>query len=539
MKKTNNPTMRKLKGVKGIALSCAMALILISCKEKATEVEPKAEERPNILFIMADDHTSQAWGIYGGILEDYVHTPNIKRLAEEGTVLENCLVSNSICTPSRATILTGQYSHINGVTTLGAGLSPEHNNIAKELQKGGYQTSVIGKWHLKQEPSGFDYYCVLPGQGEYWNPRLKTKENWEDYYGGGKTYEGYSTDIIADKTIEWIENRDKTKPFMAMCHFKATHEPFDYPERFSHLYRDVDIPVPDSFYDQGPETTGRSFVGQSIDNLKKRYLAATADPSLRKDFMNYPELPFSVDGLTNDEARYKTYQKYVKDFMRCGAAADDNIGKLLDYLDASGLAENTIVIYTADQGYFLGEHGWFDKRLIFEESIHMPFVIRYPKEIKAGARNKDLIENADFSALFADYAGIDYPETMQGRSFRENLKGNTPKDWRKYGYYRYWDHSKDRPGHFGIRGERYKLAFFYGNGLKSNNYTPENQPTKYWDFYDLKVDPNELHNAYEDPKYQDIIAGMKAEILAQREALGDTDRDNPEVLEIIKAHWND
>lgn len=515
-------------------------LAIVSCKNNAKETNENKPDRPNILYIMADDHTSQAWGVYGGILKDFVHTPNIERLASEGVLLENCLVSNSICTPSRASILTGQYSHINGVTTLGAGLSPKHPTIAGVLQKSGYQTSVIGKWHLKQEPSSdFDYYCVLPGQGRYWDPVLKTKDNWQDYMDGGKAYKGFSSDVIADMTIDWIENRDPSKPFITMCHFKATHEPFDYPERHSKLYRDIDIPVPATFYDRGAETTGRAFKGQSIDNLKQRYLDATANPELRKDFMAYPELPFSVDGLTNDEARYKTYQKYVKDFMRCGAAIDDNIGKLLDYLDKSGLAENTIVVYTADQGYFLGEHGWFDKRLIYEESIHMPFVIRYPKEIPAGTRNTDIIENVDFSALFADYAGVAYPESMQGHSFRENLKGNTSKDWRAYGYYRYWDHSIDRPGHFGIRGKRYKLAFYYGNALKVNGYTKENQPKKFWDFYDLEKDPNETHNGYKDKEYQYIIEGMKTEILKQRELLGDMDKDDKEVLQIIEKYWND
>lgn len=500
----------------------------------------KESVRPNILYIMADDHTSQAWGIYGGILEDYVHTPNIHRLAEEGCVLENCLVSNSICTPSRATILTGQYSHINGVKTLGAGFTPEHNNIAKVMSAGGYQTSIIGKWHLQTEPTGFDYYCVLPGQGRYWNPIMKTKENWGHYLEGGKEYEGFSTDVIAQMTIDWIENRDKSKPFMALCHFKATHEPFDYPERFSHLYRDEDIPVPESFWDNGAETNGRTFKGQSIDNLKERYLfASTHSDEEKRGFMFYPELPFSVDGLNHDDARMKTYQKFVKDFMRSGAAADDNIGKLLDYLDKSGLAENTVVIYTADQGYFLGEHGWFDKRLIYEESIHMPFVIRYPKEIPAGTRNRDIIENVDFSALFMDYAGIEYPATMQGHSFRENLKGNTPLDWRKYGYYRYWQHSTDRPGHFGIRGKRYKLAFYYGNGLKNDEFKAEDASVKYWEFFDLQEDPHELRNAYQDPKYQDIIIEMKEEIIKQRALLGDTDEHNPEILDIIAEHWND
>jgi len=522
--------MKRQLNLFGFLLFCF--IVFVGC---SNEKEPV---RPNILFIMSDDHTSQAWGVYGGILKDYVKTPNISRLADEGCLFENSLVSNSICTPSRATILTGQYSHINGVKTLGAGFTPEHNNIAKVLSRGGYQSSVIGKWHLQTEPTGFDYYCVLPGQGMYWDPIMKTKENWGHYLEGGKEYKGFSTDIIADMTIDWIENRDKSKPFMAMCNFKATHEPFDYPERFSHLYRDEEIPVPESLYDNSAETTGRSFKGQSIDNLMKRYLFATEHPDEKKAFMFYPELPFSVDGLNHDEARMKTYQKFVKDFMRCGAAIDDNIGKLLDYLDKSGLDENTIVIYAADQGYFLGEHGWFDKRLIYEESIHMPLVIRYPKEIPAGTRNSDIIENVDFSALFADYAGIQYPATMQGHSFRENLKGNTPSDWRKYGYYRYWQHQADRPGHFGIRGKRYKLAFFYGNGLKKNEHKDSEAPTQYWDFFDLQEDPNELRNAYNDLKYQDIIKKMKKEIINQRELLRDTDEGNNEILEIIAKYWN-
>jgi arylsulfatase A-like enzyme len=507
--------------------------VFVGCRNEKETVQP------NILFILSDDHTSQAWGVYGGILKDYVHAPNISRLADEGCLLENCLVSNSICTPSRATILTGQYSHINGVKTLGAGFKPEHNNIAKILSRGGYQTSVIGKWHLQTEPTGFDYYCVLPGQGRYWDPIMKTKENWGNYLKGGKEYKGFSTDVITDMTIDWIENQDKSKPFMAMCNFKATHEPFDYPERFSHLFRDEEIPFPESLYDNSPNTTGRSFNGQSIDNLTNRYLLASENPDKKRDFMFYPDLPFSVDGLNHEEARMKTYQKFVKDFMRCGAAIDDNIGKLLNYLDKSGLAENTIVIYAADQGYFLGEHGWFDKRLIYEESIHMPLVIRYPKEIPPGTRNNDIIENVDYSALFADYAGVQYPATMQGQSFRKNLMGNTPDDWRKYGYYRYWQDQPDRPGHFGIRGQRYKLAFFYGNGLKKNKIKNVESPTQYWDFFDLQEDPYEIHNAYYDPQYIEIIKKMKEELIYQRELLGDTDDDNYEILEIISKHCND
>lgn len=527
------------KQIKWVLFLAIVFTSLVSCNQ-TKKAESKTESgRPNILYIMADDHTGQAWGVYGGILKDYVHTPNISRLADEGCVLENCLVSNSICTPSRATVLTGQYSHINGVKTLNGSLYPVQNNIAKVLGESGYQTSVIGKWHLKKEPTGFDYYSVLEGQGRYWDPILKTKDNWGEGQQGGKVYKGYSSDVVSSQMINWLENRDASKPFMACCHFKATHEPYDYPERFSQLYRDEEIPVPATFWDKGAEETGRSFKGQSIDNLQKRYLFATEHPDEKPDYMYYPELPFSVDGLSNDEARMKTYQKFVKDFMRCGAAVDDNIGKLLKYLDESGLADNTIVIYTADQGYFLGEHGWFDKRMIYEESIHMPFVIRYPKEIPAGSRNKDIVENVDFSALFADYAHVDYPKSMQGYSFRENLKGNTPADWRKYGYYRYWEHQTMRPGHFGIRGERYKLAFFYGNGFKDNDFKEGEDTGRYWDFFDLEKDPKELHNAYNDAEYQDIIKNMKEEIIKKREKLGDLDKENPEILDIIAKHWND
>lgn len=493
----------------------------------------KEKEKPNILFIMSDDHTSQAWGIYGGILKDYVKNANISRLADEGAVLNNAFCTNSICTPSRATILSGQYSHKNGVYTLSEAYEPDSSNIAKVLKANGYQTAIIGKWHLKKEPTGFDHYMVLPGQGRYHNPILKTRENWQDRYKGGKEYEGFSSDVITDFTIDWMKNRDQQKPFMMMCHFKATHEPFDFPERLSGLYKDMEIPEPESLYDFGSETNNRSFVGQSIDNLAIRYMKASTGPW----WTDYPGLPFTTEGLDSIQARKKVYQKFVKDFMRCGAAIDENIGRLLDYLEESGLAENTVVIYTADQGYFLGEHGFFDKRMFYEESLRMPFVIRYPKEIKGGTRIDDIILNIDFPSLIADYAGIGNPDGMQGRSFRENLKGKTPKDWRKSMYYRYWLHSQDRPGHFGIRDDRYKLIFFYGQPLdKPGTQKVPTEPN--WEFYDLKQDPNENKNAYNDPQYQAIIKEMKQELLKQKQLVGDSDESYPVMKEILSNHWN-
>ena len=269
-------------------LILALLIMLSACSTKQ-----KNKERPNILFILSDDHTSQAWGVYGGILKDVVHTPNIRKLADEGCVLNNCFCTNSICTPSRATILTGQYSHRNGVYTLSEAMEPDSINIAKVFQKNGYQTAIIGKWHLKKEPTGFDYYCVLPGQGRYWNPVLKTKENWEYYYGGGVEHKGFSTDVIAGLTIDWIKNRDKTKPFLMMCHFKATHEPFDYPARFKNLLDGVEIPEPKSLYDFGKETTGRTFEGQTMDALKDRYLENTKNPDF---WAHYPGYLFRLMG---------------------------------------------------------------------------------------------------------------------------------------------------------------------------------------------------------------------------------------------------
>jgi len=248
-------------------------------------------------------------------------------------------------------------------------------------------------------------------------------------------------------------------------------------------------------------------------------------------------LPFTTEGLDSIQARKKIYQKFVKDFLRCGAAIDENIGKLLDYLDKTGLAENTVVIYTADQGYFLGEHGFFDKRLIYEESLRMPFVIRYPKEIPAGTRNNDIILNIDFSALMADYAGIQIPTTMQGTSFRNNLMGYTPPGWRKSMYYRYWLHRVERPGHFGLRNENFKLVFFYGQplGMKGAMKAVTNPA---WEFYDLNKDPQENHNSYQDPRYTNIIKTMKNELLIQREMVGDMDKNYPIMLDIIDKHWD-
>lgn len=506
-----------------------LLLQVIACAPK----EQKTLEQPNILFIMSDDHTSQAWGIYGGALEDYVQNTNIKRLADEGIVLNNSFCTNSICVPSRAAILTGQYSNRNGVYTLNDALEPDSLNIAKILKEKGYKTALIGKWHLKKEPSGFDYYNILHDQGRYWDPILRTSENFHKEPEEWDVHKGFSTDVITDLSLSWLDSIDKREPFLLMCHFKATHEPFDFPERFNDLYQDITIPEPENLLDFSPETTGRSFIGQKLEKLEHRWKQATKDPEAW--WCKYPGLPFKTEGMDSLATRRFTYQKLVKDFMRSGAAIDDNIGRLLDYLEESGLAENTVVIYTADQGYFLGEHGFFDKRMIYEESLRMPFVIRYPKEIPAGKRLDDIILNIDFAALFADYANAEIPSSMQGRTFRNNLKGETPADWRKTAYYRYWQHAPVRPGHFGIRNERYKLAFFYGLPLNMTGVMKETT-TPAWEFYDLLEDPHENKNAYNDPKYLEIIDEMKIELYKQRALYGDTDQNYPEIEEMLSQN---
>ena len=497
--------------------------LVLSCCTSPSSLPPSSP--PNILFIMSDDHTSQAWGVYDGILDSLIDNPHIKRLSKEGALLRNVFCTNSICTPSRATILTGQYSHHNGVYTLSEAMEPETDHVVKHLRRGGYATAMIGKWHLKKQPAGFDYYNVLPGQGRYNDPILKDSSNWDT---GGKVYPGFSSDVIGDLSVEWLKNRDPQRPFFLMTHFKATHEPFDFPARYDSLYAGVEFPEPPSLEEMDASASGRSFSGQVLEILKERY---TSDKVGR-----YPDPrgeAFDVSNLDELGQRKKVYQKFIKDFLRSGKAIDDNIGKLLAYLDEAGLAENTLVIYTADQGYFLGEHGFFDKRMMYEEALRMPFVIRYPEEIAAGIQLQDMVLNTDFASLFLDYAGLDIPAYMQGRSFRENLNGRSPGDWRKQMYYRYWLHQRQRPAHMGIRTDRYKLIFFYGQPLGLPGTHPEvTEPA--WEFYDLQKDPHEDHNAYGDPAYTKIITDLKERMIEEKMQVGDLDEGNPVVLQILE-----
>lgn len=487
-----------------------LLLVLVSTALAASG----AAKRPNILFILSDDHTSQAWGVYGSVLDPVIRNPHIDRLAREGALLPNVFCANSICTPSRATILTGQHSHRNGVYTLGDALDPAKPTVAGRLQTAGYQTALFGKWHLKTRPAGFDTFRVLPGQGRYRNPLFKGPDDWVDGNAGGSPLPGFAEDVIAGLTLEWLANRDPDRPFFVMCQFKATHEPFDYPDRHARLYDGMLMPEPPTLYEFGREDSGRTFDGQVLETLGDRYLGQTSAG------MRYPgsfTLPPDAD---ERERRHRIYQKFVKDFLRCGRAIDDNIGRLLDFLDTHGLAENTIVIYTSDQGYFLGEHGFFDKRMMYEESMRMPFVIRHPGEIAPGSRPAALVQNIDFAPLLLDYAGLAVPDEMDGRSFRDVLRGRTPPDWRDAVYYRYWQHLKVRPAHYGIRTARDKLIRFYGEPLGMTG-ADAGATAPAWEYYDLERDPQETRNRHADPEYAARIAELRTRLFAMKAEVGD------------------
>ncbi len=494
-----------------------------------------SQKIPNILYIMADDHAANAISLYGSRLASVFKTPNIDRIGHEGAIIKNCFCTNSICTPSRATILTGQYSHTNGVKTLKDSLDTKKNTYPQMLQKNGYQTALVGKWHVHSKPQGFDYYDILPGQGHYFDPEFIDQDiEWiegghsETTSPGGysgypekrKSYRGHSTDIITDKSLDWLEEtRNENNPFMLMCHYKAPHGPWRYHPRYENLFYNIEIPEPDSLWeDKSHRSAGSRNFGRIISNMIENFQS------------DYPTGSVDFSGLNNREKISLAYQKYLKDYLRCCKGIDDNVGRLLDYLDKNGLSENTIVIYTSDQGMFLGEHNYSDKRWIFEESLRMPFLIRYPEEIEAGLKIDDTVSNVDFAPTFLDYAGLEKTEAIEGKSFREVVKGKTPVDWSNKLYYRYWMHMAcNIPAHYGIRTKDYKLIFYYGLPLDAAGAFSELTPAA-WELYDLKNDPNELNNVYNDSSYANIVEKLKQQLFSMKKELGDTDNKYPELM---------
>ena len=493
----------------------------------------RGDGRPNILFIMADDHAYQAVSCYDGRLN---RTPHIDRLARGGVRFVNSFCTNSICAPSRAVLLTGQYSHRNGVIDNAVVFDGGQTTFPKLLQKAGYRTALFGKWHLKSDPTGFDQWSILPDQGDYYNPDFITM-------GQRRRRPGYVTDLITDDALAWLKGRERDRPFALLLHHKAPHRNWMPDAKHLGMYEGETRPIPETFED---DYSTRSRAAREQEMRVADHLTLGYDLKLEPDDTPGDDTPAEAvirkewDGimarLTPEERRafaaaYRRdneafrradprgkalaewkYQRYIRDYLRCIASIDDNVGRVLDFLDAAGLADNTVVVYTSDQGFYLGEHGWFDKRFMYEESLRMPLIVRYPREIRPGVNDRDMVLNLDFAETFLDYAGVAAPAEMQGRSMRGILRGQTPPDWRQSIYYHYFEypavHSVKR--HYGVRTRRYKLIHFYFD-------------IDAWELYDLEKDPREIRNVYADPAYAGVLRGMKDELERLRRLYGDTD----------------
>ncbi len=521
-----------IKSMGAGAAAFALPAFLQSCALKS--------RRPNILFIMSDDHAAQAISCYGSKL---IQTPNIDRIGNEGVRFVNSFVTNSICAPSRAVLLTGKYSHKNGLRDNRDEFDGSQVTFPKLLQKAGYQTFMIGKWHLKTAPTGFDDWKILVGQGSYYNPVLI--ENGEK-----KKHIGYTTDLLTDLAIDELENRDPSKPFCMLLHHKAPHRNWMPSPKYMDAYDDRDLPLPETFYD---DYATRSAAAREADmRIENMYLsldmklmpgyykketgtggnakaAKTIEQAWKNEYENLTEEQrkawdahylkvneeFKRKKLSGDALLRWKYQRYIKDYLRCILSVDESVGRVLDYLDQNGLAKDTIVVYTSDQGFYLGEHGWYDKRFMYEESLSMPLLLRYPKEVPPGQVSRAMVLNLDFAPTFLDYAGVETPADMQGQSLRSVARGKVPPDWRTSMYYHYYEyphgwHNVKR--HYGVRTDRYKLIHFYYD-------------IDAWELYDLKKDPHELNNVYDDPAYAAVVKELTAELKRLREKYGDTRPD--------------
>ncbi len=519
------------------ALSGALCAVTGSA-QSADKPSSEPQKRPNIVYIMSDDHAVQAISAYGHPLSQVAPTPNIDRIAAEGVRFDRAYCGNSVSGPSRATILTGKHSHANGFRTNADFFDGSQTTLPKVLKANGYATAIIGKWHLKTYPTGFDYWKVLDDQGMYYNPDFVTMS------GDTVRQRGYVTDIVADESIEWID-RHKDRPFFIMVHNKAPHRNFQPAPRHLTLHEHTFFPYPDNLFDtwEGRVAAGRqemSIAGhlmpaydlklytrrdgwdpktdwgpdyRFMDSTEREAYIASYDAANQAYYDNPP----TGDSLT----RWK-FQRYMRDYFSTIAAVDENIGKMLDYLDSAGLAENTIVVYASDQSFYLGEHGWFDKRFMYEESMRMPLVIRYPREIPAGTEAEStLVQNIDFAPTLLDWCGIEKPDSMQGESFRAVARGGDRavkpgRDWRKTLYYRYWEN----PGihnvmqHAGVHDGRWKLVYFF------SNETPV--PAEcYFELYDLKRDPHEMHNLYGTPGTNGVTTRLRRELVRLADYYGD------------------
>ena len=496
------------------------------------------QERPNIIFIMTDDHTTQAMSCYGGNL---IETPNMDRIADEGMRFDNCYATNALSGPSRACILTGKFSHRNGFTDNASTFDGSQLTFPKVMRENGYATGVVGKWHLISKPQGFDHWSILLGQneqGNYYKPV---------FYENGTVVkeDGYVTDVITDKAIEFIDDVHDEKPFMLMLHHKAPHRNWMPAPRHLGIFNDTVFPEPETLFD---DYEGRGEAARSQDMNIENTLDDEWDLKLltREEILAgnnrlhdvYTRMPEEVQHkwdsvyapriaeyrsgkLQGDELVRWKYQQYMRDYLATAMSVDESIGRVMEYLEEIGELDNTVIVYTSDQGFFLGEHGWFDKRFMYEECLRMPFVIRYPKMIKAGSTSKAICMNVDFGPTFLDLAGIEVPSEMQGRSFRKVLekKGRIPAGWREAAYYHYYEypaeHSVKR--HYGIRTSDCKLIHFYND-------------IDQWEMYDMKADPQEMRNVYDDPAYADKRAQMHRILEQVQQEYEDTDPCEKELI---------
>ncbi|HKL17437.1 MAG TPA: sulfatase [Halalkalibaculum sp.] len=520
----------------------AMLLVINGCtsaNESSSQELEKGSDRPNIIVMYSDDHTAQAVGAYRGALRyglelDHTPTPHIDRLARGGMRFDNAFVSNSICKPSRAVFLSGMHSHKNGVLTNSDSIAVDLETFPKLLRDEGYQTAMIGKWHLVTEPQGFDYYEVLYGQGPYYNPTLRSSK-------GDIEYEGHTAEIITNSTLNWLKKeRGRDKPFMLIYNHKAPHRNWLPGPNHLNDYKDRDLPEPPSlFYDYSGLTTAAREQDMEIGStltwgwdLKFKHHPETGEPLpgweqvIRRNKLTQEqrqvieeayakendELAKNISEMTEKDRLRWRYQRYVKDYLRVIRGLDDGVGRVMAYLERENLLDNTVVIYAGDQGFFLGENGWFDKRWIYEESMRMPLIVHWPEGIEAESVNDQLVQNLDLAPSILDLAGAEVPENMQGRSLVPLLKGEKPDEWREGLYYHYYEgppkvHKVAK--HYGLRTDRYTLAHFYENDE--------------WELFDLREDPEQLQSVYDDPEYAEVQARLRQQLAELRSSYGVAD----------------
>lgn len=549
-----------------------LSLAALSCVTAAYAQQQKAQQHPNIVYIMCDDHAYQCISAYGSALSKLAPTPNIDRLAERGMRFDRAFVENSLSTPSRACLMTGQYSHQNGQRQLGEGIDTTRTFFTELLQKAGYQTAVVGKWHMGCDPKGFDYYHVYNDQGQYWNPQYRGTDTNNEFV----VEEGYSTDLTTDHALSFIEHRDPSKPFCLLLHHKAPHRNWQANLKYLGMYDDVEFPMPENFYDDYA-TRGSA--------ARTQKMSVTRDMRWEQDFkvpemldLNNPDSKDSYNALMGEinrmtpeqrsawgryyfprnrrllEAQLKgkdldnwKYQVYIRDYMSVIVSVDESVGRVLDYLDKNGLTDNTMIVYTSDQGFYMGEHGWFDKRFMYEESLRTPLIVSYPGHTKPGSVCNRLVQNIDYAPTFLALAGVQQPKDMPGRSLVPVLtNGDNVKNWRQSIYYHYYDYPTYHMvrKHDGVRTDRYKLIHFYGKGgldaVSENKYQnvpgtreygtmkglesigyfePKDEAVDYCELYDLQADPHEQNNIFGKPGTEKIMKQLQRELDKYRKTL--------------------